>query len=108
MSDERRLGLWHMSWDEAPTPTVRDQKDRTIATIAEASKNKMLVRAGLIAAAPALYEATQAALLVFRVLAERDSGPAALSAQDMIPALEDAINAANMLGSVSEKALQGK
>ena len=109
MSEERQLGLWHMSWEsEAVTPEIRDQKNGMIATIAEASKKKMLVRAGVIAAAPALYGATEAALQVFRVMAEREAGTAALAANDMIPALESALEAANLLGPVTQKALVGR
>jgi hypothetical protein len=84
---------------------VCDNDDNKIAVIAKASESKQFARAGIIAAAPALYEAVIATLWVFRVMAEHGSGPAALAAQDMIPSLESAVAAAIFWGRLRKKPL---
>jgi hypothetical protein len=94
-------------WLPKSAPIVCDHGDNKIAVIAKASDDKQSARAGIIAAAPALYEATISALRVFQAIAEHGSGPAALAAQDMIPSLESVVVAANFLGPITQESLIG-
>lgn len=109
MNDEMQAGVWKIVWEsDGENPAILDQSDHRIASIAEASKEKMLARASMIAAAPDLYEAVDLALQVFNVMAVHGEGEAALAAQDMIPALESALEAANFLGEITPEKLVGQ
>jgi hypothetical protein len=107
MSDEPRLGVWKVVGLDKAAPIICDLGDNKIAVIAKTSQGKLLARAGIIAAAPALYEVMISALGVFQAIAEHGSGPAALAAHDMIPSLESVLEAANFLEPITEEALIG-
>jgi len=109
MEEQMQAGVWHIVWKgEGDNPMILDQDNHKIASIADAPKEKMLARASLIAAAPDLYESVDLALQVFKVMASNAEGEAALAAQDMIPALESALEAANFLGEITPEKLVGK
>lgn len=109
LEEQMQLGVWKIVWEsDGENPTILDQRNHKIASIAEVSKEKMLARAGIIAAAPDLYEAVDLALQVFKVMALHGEGEAALAAQDMIPALESALEAANFLGEITPEKLVGQ
>ena len=102
-------GMWHVAWAGAGQPAVvKGSADNTIATIYPTSERKSLSRAGLIASAPALFDSLVGALEVFRAMAEHAAEPANLAAQDMIPVLESALDAANLLGPIAEEDLTGE
>ncbi|MFA7096724.1 MAG: hypothetical protein WC383_09630 [Gammaproteobacteria bacterium] len=106
--DEPQIMNWKVVWEaDEQAPVVRDVEGNPIATIHPASDEKMLARAGLIAAAPGLFDALTGALEVFRVMAEQAEEPASLAAQDMIPVLESALAAANFLAPISGDSLRG-
>ncbi len=108
MSDEDRLGLWHVAWvPGTPSPSVLDQSNNLIATVANSSMEKMAARAGLIMAAPELYLTVVAALDALQTIAERESGAAGQIARDMIPVLEDTLQGANFLGEIGPEKLNG-
>ncbi len=108
MSDEMQPGMWHVAWAGAGQPAViKDSANNIIATIYPTSERKSLSRAGLIASAPALFDSLVGALEVFRAIAEHAAEPANLAAQDMIPVLESALDAANLLGPIAEEDLTG-
>lgn len=108
MEEQMQTGVWKIVWEsDGENPMIFDQGDHQIASIAGASKEKMLARAGIIAAAPDLYEAVDLALQVFNVMALHGVGDAALAAQDMIPALESALAGANFLGEITPEKLLG-
>jgi hypothetical protein len=96
MTDESRLGQWKVVISKGASPAVCDLHDKPIATIHGAGR-KALSNASLVASAPALLEATKAALDVFRVIAKRETGTASLAAQDMIPSLESVLSASEFL-----------
>lgn len=109
MEEQLQAGVWHISWEpDGDSPMIRDQGNHEIASIAGATKEKMLARASMIAAAPDLYEAVDVALQVFKMMALHAEGEAALAAQDMIPALESALGAANFLGEITPEKLVGQ
>src|SRR5689334_16073132 len=92
MPEEARPGVWHVSWAGGEPPKVLDQHNRLVATVAGEPESTALARAGLIAAAPALYDAVDAALMVFRVMAEHGDEKAAAVGADMIPAMQSALD----------------
>lgn len=106
MNEKYRPGTWHMVWN-GDIPAICDQEENQIASITEASRSKMLAHAGLIMAAPELYDAIDASLKVFRVMAEHGDENSALAAQDMIPVLQSALDGANFLGTITAEALCG-
>jgi hypothetical protein len=109
MEEQMQAGVWHIVLEgDGENPMIRDQGNHEIASIASVSKEKMLARASMIAAAPDLYEAVDVALQVFKVMALHAKGEAALAAQDMIPALESALEAANFLGEITPEKLVGQ
>ena len=109
MEEQMQAGVWHIVLEgDSENPMILDQGNHQIASIAGASKEKMLARASMIAAAPDLYEAVEVALQVFKVMALHAEGEAALAAQDMIPALESALEAANFLGEITPEKLVGQ
>jgi len=89
--------------DESAT-VICDLGNNPIAVMATSAQN-MLARAGLIAAAPGLYDAVLGALEVFAAMAEHADGPAKQAAEDMIPVMESALAAANLMGEVSPDVL---
>ena len=108
MTDEMQPGIWHFEMGaDDPSVFVKDQANNVIANIYATSGEKALVRASLIASAPALLGATIGALEVFRVIAEHAEEPSNLAAQDMIPVLESALMAASMLGPITDDLLEG-
>jgi len=109
MEEQLQAGVWHITLEgDGKKPMIRDQGNHEIASIAGATQEKMLARASMIAAAPDLYEAVDVALQVFKVMALHAEGEAALAAQDMIPALESALEAANFLGKITPEKLVGQ
>jgi hypothetical protein len=104
MADEARPGIWHVSWGDGP-PKVLDQDDALIATVAGDHDQGALTRAGLIAAAPELYDTVRVTLMVFRVMAEHGDENTALAASDMIPTLESALDGASFLGEITPEVL---
>lgn len=109
MEEQMQAGVWHIVWKgDSENPMILDQGNHKIASIADAAKEKMFVRAGMIATAPDLYEAVGLALQVFKVMAIHGEGKAALAAQDMIPALASALEAANFLGEITPQKLVGQ
>lgn len=109
MEEQMQAGVWHIVLKgDGDSPMILDQGNYEIASIVAASKEKMLARASMIAAAPDLYEAVDVALQVFRVMALHAEGEAALAAQDMIPVLESALEAANFLGEITPEKLVGE
>lgn len=109
MDDQMQAGIWKIVWEHAgESMIICDQSNLKIASIAGTSKDKMLARASLIAAAPDLYESVDLALQVFKVMAKHADGEAALAAQDMIPALESALAAANFLEEITPEKLVGQ
>lgn len=109
MEEQMQAGVWHIVWKgDGENPMILDQGNHKIASIADAAKEKMFARASMIAAAPDLYEAVDLALQVFKVMAVHGEGEAALAAQDMIPALESALGAANFLGEITPEKLVGQ
>lgn len=68
---------------------------------------KTAIRAALIAASPGMYDALLGVLEVFQVIAEHGDEPSSLAAQDMLPVIESAIEAANGFGAVNVDTLQG-
>jgi hypothetical protein len=109
MEEQMQAGVWHIVLEaEGENPIILDQDNHKIASIADAIKEKMLARASMIAAAPDLYEAVDVALQVFKAMALHAKGEAALAAQDMIPVLESALEAANFLGEITPEKLVGQ
>ena len=109
MEEQLQAGVWHIVWEaDGENPMIRDQGNHEIALIAGATKEKMLARASMIASAPDLYESVDLALQVFKMMALHAGGEAALAAQDMIPALESALEAANFLGEITPEKLVGQ
>lgn len=108
MTDEIQIENWKVEWkaDGSP-PAVRDLDGNLIATIHQSSDNKTLARAGLISSAPGLFDALTGALDVLRAIAEHEEEPASLAAQDILPVLESALEAANFLAPISVSALIG-
>ena len=108
MTDEMQPGVWHLEMGADDSSVfVKDRAKNVIANIYASSEEKALVRASLIASAPALLDATIGALEVFRVIAEHAEEPSNLAAQDMIPVLEYALMAANLLGPITDGLLEG-
>ncbi|MEW5791530.1 MAG: hypothetical protein ACOY4L_11230 [Pseudomonadota bacterium] len=108
MTDGMQIGSWKVAWEaDSPVPVVRDLEGNLIATVHTSSDEKTLARAGLIASSPGLYDALIGALDVFLAIAEHAEEPASLAAQDMIPVLESALEAANLLAPISGDALRG-
>ena len=108
MTDEMQPGVWHLEMvADDSSVFVKDQAKNVIANIYASSREKALVRASLIASAPALLNATIGALEVFRVIANHAEEPSNLAAQDMIPVLESALMAASMLGAITDESLEG-
>lgn len=108
MTNEMQIRNWKVVWEtDSVGPIVRDLEGNPIAAVYLSSDEKTLARAGLIASAPSLYEALIGGLEVFRAIAEHAEGPASLAAQDMIPVLESALEAANFLAPISGDALRG-
>ena len=109
MEEQMQAGAWHIVQEaDGESPIILDQGGFPIASIARASREKMLARASMIAAAPDLYEAVDVALQVFKAMALHAEGEAALAAQDMIPAMESALEAANYLGEITPEKLSGQ
>lgn len=108
MTDEAQMNNWKVVWvgDDFP-PSICDLDGNPIATIHKSSNHKTLARAGLIASAPGMFDALIGALEVFRVIAEHAEEPASLAAEDMIPILESALEAANFLAPISVEELKG-
>lgn len=108
MTDVMQPGMWHLEMRADDSSVfVKDQANNVIANIFASSEEKALVRASLIASAPALLGATIGALEVFRVIAEHAEEPSNLAAQDMIPVLESALMTASMLGAITDELLEG-
>jgi len=108
MTDGMQHGIWHVEMEEEHSSAfVKDLAKNIIANISASSEKKTLVRAGLIASAPALLDATIGALEVFRVIADHAERPSNLAALDMIPVLESALMAANVLGQITDELLEG-
>ncbi len=101
------LGLWHTAMEADSLPVIRDQKGNLIATIHGHSLSNRLSRAGLVMSAPAWLDALIGALDVLHHLAEGPPVQARLAARDMIPVLESALAAANMLGTIYQADLIG-
>lgn len=109
MEEQMQACIWKTVWEsDGENPAIFDQSNHKIASIAGASKEKMLARAEIVAAAPDLYEAVDLALQVFKVMALHGEGNSALAAQEMIPALESALEAANFLGEITPEKLVGQ
>jgi hypothetical protein len=104
--DNNTYITWKVIMEADAPPAVQDQDGHPIATV-HGREDIALPRAGLIAATPALLEATIGALEVFRAIAQHAEGPAALAAQDFIPVLESALEAASWLGPVTVETLSG-
>ena len=80
------LGEWMTVFPAGGCPEIRTTEgENLIATVqaADALRTSML-----IARTPALRDAVKASLTVFRLIAERGTGPSAEAAGDMIPCLE--------------------
>ena len=108
MTDETQMENWKVEWNADDSPlVVRDLDGNPIATVHQSSNEKTLARAGLIASAPGMFDALIGSLDVFRAIAEHAEEPASLAAQDMIPVIESALEAANFLAPVSVDALKG-
>lgn len=107
MSDERRSGNWHVSWSRDEPSKVLDEANNLIATVAGEPERRALARAGLIAATPALYDAVEAALIVFRAMAAHGDEKFAAVGAEMIPAMESALEGANFLGEITPEVLSG-
>lgn len=108
MTDEMQHGIWYVEMGKDDSSAfVKDLAKNIIANIRASSEKKALVRAGLIASAPALLDATIGALEVFRVIADHAESPSNLAARDMIPVLESTLMAANMLGRITDELLEG-
>lgn len=108
MTGGAQIENWKIEWDaDDSPPVVRDQDGNPIAAIYKSSNEKTLARAGLIASAPGMFDALIGALEVFRAIAGHAEEPASLAAQDMIPVLESALEAANFLTPLSAEALKG-
>lgn len=108
MTDEAQMNNWKVEWDDDDSPpVVCDLDGNPIATVHKSSNEKTLARAGLIASAPGMFDALVGALEVFRVIAEHAEEPASLAAEDMIPVLESALEAANFLVPISVEGLKG-
>ena len=108
MDEELQSAVWKIVWPcRGAAPVIKDFHDNAIATIAEASDEKMSGRAQIVAAAPDLYETIVAALQVFRVIAEYGEGQSVDAAQDMIPVLESALDHANFPDPISADLLVG-
>jgi hypothetical protein len=98
---------WKWTMDSNGFPIIWDLSDFPIASLQPCSEDKALIRAALIASTPGLYDTLKSALDVFRVIAEKDVGPASLAARDMIPSLESALAAANFMGPIEPDQLLG-
>lgn len=92
MSEEARLGEWQIEFkSDGSEPTIRTLDGTPIATV-HGTKDQLLRRAVLIAKAPSLRDAVQAAIAVFQAMAEHEHGkPAGLAALDILPVLESAL-----------------
>lgn len=97
---------WHLVWDEG-MPTILDQHDNVIATVAQSSQETMLARASLLMAATHLYGMVTTTLELFQVMAEQGDGRFAAAARDMIPYLEEAVDHANFVAPVTPEMLVG-
>lgn len=109
MTAEARFQEW--AWTQEPTrpPVVCESSSkRPVATLSSCSEDKVLARAALIAAAPAMYATLRAVLEVLQVMAQREGGqPAGLAAQDMIPAVEHTLAGADFMGEITPAKLLG-
>lgn len=97
-------------WEQEPDgePVVCDSSRRPIAALNGCDADKALVRASLIAAAPALYETLNAVADVLREMAKEEKGrPAGLAAQDLMPVVENTLAGANFMGPVTPDKLVG-
>jgi len=86
---------------------VLDQQNNVIATITADTNERALARAGLIAAAPELYEMTSLVLMVFEAMALSNDENAVAAAADMIPPIESVLDGAAFLGVPTPQMLTG-
>ena len=107
MSEEPRLGAWHVSWSGDEPPAILDQKNRMMASVGLDRPELMLARAGLIAATPELYDSVEAALMVLTAIAKYGDEHSSAAAQDIIPPLESALDGARFLGPITPQVVGG-
>jgi len=98
---------WKWTMESGGFTIIRDLSDFPIASLRPCSEEKALIRAALITSEPGLYDTLKSSLDVFRVMAEKDVGPASLAARDMIPSLESALAAADFMEPIEPDQLLG-
>ncbi len=108
MAKKSQFENWSWSMDSDGVAVIKDRSGNAIASLHACGEKKAFARAALIASAPGLFDTLQSTLVLFRVMADQDEGPAALAANDMIPVLESALAAAEMMGSVTPAKLAGR
>ncbi len=107
MTEEARPGTWHVVWAGDTPPQVLDQENNVIATVTASTPERALARAGLIAAAPELYEMTSLVLMVLQAMAQSDDENAIATAADMMPPVESVLDGAAFLGTPTPEVLTG-
>jgi hypothetical protein len=84
------LAEWHVDFEPNAEPRVVGRNEVLVATVA-GTDDEAFTRALLIARAPSLRSAANAALTVLTLIARHERGRAAAAANDLIPSLEAAL-----------------